>query len=158
MIYLKGDKMCKTMKINIPSVATKQLRLQSCSAGTKLTISTNWLPLFGFNGEDTRVVEELIGKGKGIRVRLATPSDEKTKKVYTRKYNSRKNNPLETQLDIRSQRLINEAFGFDVKNVHVLFKADELVNFYHSVGFIEASREIIKKDVYVNMSLSIKDK
>jgi len=39
-----------------------------------------------------------------------------------------------------------------------VFSLDELVNFYHSVGFAETSREIIKKDMYVNMSLTFKDK
>jgi hypothetical protein len=36
-------------KIKIkPKVATKQLKLQNCNAGKKLVVSTNWLPLFGF--------------------------------------------------------------------------------------------------------------
>ncbi len=38
-----------TLKINIPTIATKQLKLQSCNAGKKLVVSTNWLPLFGFD-------------------------------------------------------------------------------------------------------------
>jgi hypothetical protein len=39
------------------------LKLQNCNAGKKLVVSTNWLPLFGFES-NSRVKEELIGKGK----------------------------------------------------------------------------------------------
>ncbi len=106
--------------INIPNTVTKQLAIQSCQAGRKLTVSTNWLPLFGFT-KDAEVVEELIGEGKGIVVRLANPSDTKKKKVYTRTYTSRRNNPLETQLDIRSQTLLDRAIPASTKRVHITF-------------------------------------
>ena len=118
--------MCKTLNINIPELATKQLKLQNCTAGRKLTVSTNWLPLFGFDS-NTHVVEELIGAGKGIRIRLATMKDRKPKKVYTRTYNARKNNPLETQLDIRGQKLLNSAFGASVTSVHIVFQYGEIL-------------------------------
>ncbi|MFA6144037.1 MAG: DNA cytosine methyltransferase [Sulfurimonas sp.] len=109
-----------THNINIPDTATKQLAIQSCSAGRKLTVSTNWLILFGFV-QGAEVVEELIGEGKGIIVRLANSSDTKKKKVYTRTYTSRRNNPLETQLDIRSQSLLDRAIPAETKNVHITF-------------------------------------
>ena len=48
-----------TLKINIPTIATKQLKLQSCNAGKKLVVSTNWLPLFGFEA-NAKIKEELI--------------------------------------------------------------------------------------------------
>lgn len=119
--------MCKSvMNINVPEATTKQLKLQSCPSGRKLTISTNWLPLFGFESGKSRVVEELIGVGKGIRVRLANKDDIKTKKVYQRSYSSRKSNPLEVQLDIRSQRLLDEAFPTDTENVHIVFRKGEI--------------------------------
>lgn len=110
----------KTHSIHIPETATKQLALQSCSAGRKLTISTNWLPLFAFT-KDADTVEELIGEGKGFIVRLATEEDTKRKKVYTRTYANRKNNPLETMLDIRSQSLLNQALPADTVSVHITF-------------------------------------
>lgn len=110
-----------TLKVNIPNIATKQLKLQSCSSGRKLTVSTNFLPLFGFEA-NAKVVEELIGTNKGIRIRLANKDDLKPKKVYQRTYNSRKNNPLETMLDIRSQKLINEAFPLECSKVHIVFQ------------------------------------
>lgn len=116
----------KSHKIYIPETATKQLAIQSCSAGRKLTVSTNWLTLFGFT-KDSHTVEELIGEGgKGMVVRLATDSDTKKKKVYTRTYNNRKNNPLETMLDIRSQTLLDAAFPKDTTSVHITFTYGKL--------------------------------
>jgi len=114
--------MCKNiLNVNIPEIATKQLKLQSCDTGRKLVISTNWLPLFEFEA-DSKVIEELIAPNKGIRIRLANSSDLKPKKVYSREYKSRKNNPLETMLDIRSQKLLNQAFPRDTVRVHIVFK------------------------------------
>lgn len=110
----------QTHSIHIPDTATKQLAIQSCSAGRKLTVSTNFLVLFGFTA-GAEVVEELIAEGKGIVVRLANSNDTKKKKVYTRTYSSRRNNPIETQLDIRSQSLLDRAIPVDVKNVHITF-------------------------------------
>ncbi len=114
------------LNINIPKVATKQLKLQSCNAGKKLVVSTNWLVLFGFEA-NSRVKEELIGKGKGIRITLVNKDESKTKKVYTREYKSRRNNPIETMLDIRSQTLINDAFPEDTQTVHIQFTYGEVL-------------------------------
>ena len=116
----------KNLKINIPSNgATKQLSMQSTSQGRKLIISSNWLRLFGFE-KGVEVIEEVIGEGQGMVVRLATKDDQATKLVYERSYKSRKNNPLETQLDIRGQRKLNEAFPLDTKNVHVTFQKGKI--------------------------------
>lgn len=114
------------LSVNIPKLATKQLKLQECSTGKKLVVSTNWLPLFGFEA-NARVVESLIGKNKGIKVKLADACEiAKSKKVYTREYKSRRNNPLETMLDIRSQSLINDAFPEDTQMVHIVFSYGEV--------------------------------
>ena len=115
-----------TLKINIPKVATKQLKLQSCNAGKKLVVSTNWLVLFGFEA-NSRVKEELIGKGKGIRITLVDKNEANSKKVYTREYKSRRNNPIETMLDIRSQTLLNDAFPEDTETVHIQFTYGEVL-------------------------------
>lgn len=114
------------LNINIPKVATKQLKLQNCNAGKKLVVSTNWLALFGFEAH-SRVKEELIGKGKGIRITLVDKDEVNSKKVYTREYKSRRNNPIETMLDIRSQTLINDAFPEDTETVHIQFTYGEVL-------------------------------
>lgn len=118
--------MCKVLKVNIPQTATKQLKLQSCATGKKLVVSTNWLPLFGFE-KDARVIEEVIAPFCGMRIRLANAQDVKTKKIYTREYKSRRNNPIETMLDIRGQKLLNEAFPEDTKTVHIVFAHGEIL-------------------------------
>lgn len=110
------------VKVHVPSKgATKQLSLQESSQGRKIVISSNFLPLFGFE-KGVEVVEETIGHHKGMVVRLANKEDMKTKRVYERSYKSRKNNPLETQLDIRSQSKLDEAFPPNTKKVHVTFQ------------------------------------
>lgn len=116
-----------TLHVNIPKQATKNLKLQSFGEDKrKLVISTNWLPLFGFE-EGAYTKEELIGKNKGIRIILAQKDEKNIKKVYLREYKSRKNNPLETLLDIRRQTLINDAFPFDALKVHIVFKYGEIL-------------------------------
>lgn len=109
------------LKVNVPKAATKQLKIQRCNVGRKLIVSSNWLPLFGFSS-GVKVVEELISKGNGIRIRLANKKDAKVKKIYERSYPSRKNNPLESQIDIRGQKLLNEGFSSDAEYVHITFR------------------------------------
>lgn len=104
-----------------PECMTKQLRLQPFENGQKrkIVISTNWLTLFGFD-EEARYKEYSLGIGKGIVVKLENAPG--TKKVYTRTYKSRKNNPLETLLDIRSQQLLNESIPQSTEKVHIIFQ------------------------------------
>ena len=111
----------KTSIFTIPDVITKQLSFGRYSGDKrKMVVSTNWLTLMDFP-KDAPVTERSLGKNKGIVVeRIYDLFDEngnsiKTKKVYERKYKSSKtnklfNNVLETQLDIRSQKLINDSF------------------------------------------------
>jgi len=114
------------LNVNIPKQATKNLQLQTFGQNKrKLCISTNWLPLFGFES-NSYTKEELIGKNKGIRITFAFKDEKNIKKVYTRTYKNRKNNPLETQLDIRKQSLICEAFPSSTTKVHVVFKYGEI--------------------------------
>jgi len=109
------------ININIPKIATKQLRVQETNSGKKLVISTNWLSLFGFDA-GKKVVETVRGKGEGLEVRLAALDEtERVKKVYSRTYKSRKNNPIETLLDIRSQPKLKESLG-DCLQVHITFQ------------------------------------
>jgi DNA (cytosine-5)-methyltransferase 1 len=96
-----------------------------------MTLSTNWLPLFGFHG-DAQVVEEVIAPNKGFRVRLANSEDTKTKKVYLREYKSRSANPLkkdakrvEQLIETASQKIISEAMG-NAEHAHITFRYGEI--------------------------------
>lgn len=106
---------------------TKQLRLgrftQAGAVKKKLIVSTNWLPSFGFE-PGVRVVEE-VSHGLLV-IRLAQEGDEDTKLVYQRRYNQRKSNAEEAQLDIRSQARLQAAFG-DADEVHITFSAGRIV-------------------------------
>lgn len=117
----------RILKVNVPEVATKLLKLRKANDKKIMTLSSNWLPLFGFHG-DAQVVEEMIAPGQGYRIRLATESDTKTKKVYVREYKSRSANPLkkdasrvEQLVETASQKIINEAMG-SATHVHITFR------------------------------------
>ncbi|MAD75953.1 MAG: hypothetical protein CML20_14395 [Rheinheimera sp.] len=123
-----GAMLFSEIKVNVPEIATKQLKLRTCNGLKRATLSSNWLMLFGFDGSQ-KVVEESLGDGKGIRVRLANPSDKNKKKVYQRVYNSRSANPLnplkrrkERLIEIASQKLINSSLGKSCMHVHIVFK------------------------------------
>lgn len=114
-------------KVNVPEIATKMLKLRKANDKKIMTLSSNWLPLFGFHG-DVQVVEEVIAPGKGFRVRLANENDVKTKKVYVREYKSRSANPLkkdakrvEQLIETASQKIISEAMG-DADHAHITFR------------------------------------
>ncbi len=114
-------------KVNVPEVATKMLKLRKANDKKIMTLSSNWLPLFGFHG-DARVVEEMIAPGKGYQIRLAEETDEKTKKVYVREYKSRSANPLkrdakrvEQLVETAGQKIIREAMG-DAEHAHITFR------------------------------------
>jgi DNA (cytosine-5)-methyltransferase 1 len=135
-----------TVITHIPKQATKSLKLQTFGGDKKkLVVSTNWLPLFGFTKE-AFTKEELIGKNKGLRISLVGPSEEGAKKVYTRTYKSRRNNPHETLLDIRKQSLIQEAFPENCTKVQVVFKYGEILILPVSNKKLEAIEKFKKAD------------
>jgi DNA (cytosine-5)-methyltransferase 1 len=117
----------RMLKVNVPEVATKVLKLRTANDKKIMTLSSNWLPLFGFHG-DARVVEEMIAPGKGYQIRLANEDDAKTKKVYLREYTSRSANPLkkdakrvEQLVETAGQKIISEAMGH-AEHVHITFR------------------------------------
>ncbi|OUV22811.1 MAG: hypothetical protein CBC55_01895 [Gammaproteobacteria bacterium TMED95] len=117
----------RILKLNVPKVATKLIKFRKSKDRKIMTLSSNWLPLFGFYG-DAQVVEEMIAPGKGYRIRLANESDTKTKKVYLREYKSRSANPLkkdakrvEQLVETAGQKLIRESMG-DATHAHITFE------------------------------------
>lgn len=123
----------ETQTFHVPEKATKQLNFHTnkTSGHRKLVISTNWLRLFGFNPKD-KVIEKSLGKDKGIIVERVfehseLESKQRTKKVYERSYSRRKNNCLESQLDIRSQQLLNNSFPENCIRVHITFLSGKVI-------------------------------
>lgn len=105
-------------------VVTKTLKIQmisKLSEKRKLVISTNWLDLFRFK-KGEKVVETVIGKGKGMTVDLVKTGTAKSKLVYSRKYKKRED---ETLIDIRSQKVIDDAF-IGASHAHIVFRMNSL--------------------------------
>lgn len=112
-----------SISLNSPNRATKQLKIKNLSGKRKVVISTNWLNLFDFQSGDA-VVERSLGKGKGFvveRVYDLFDAPIRTKRVYERSYNKRRNNPAESLLETSSKRLLDESIPEDCESVHVTF-------------------------------------
>lgn len=111
------------VQVNVPDIATKQLKFRSNGARRILTISSNLLTLFGFEKGDP-VVEKSLGKNKGMVIeRVSDLFDQgRVKRVYARSYPRRKNNPLEHQIEVSSQKLIDESFSKSCTRVHIRFE------------------------------------
>lgn len=111
------------VQVNVPEIATKQLRFRQNGQRRVLTISSNLLELFDFKKGDP-VVETSLGFGKGMVIERATSlfDQPKVKRVYARHYPRRKNNPLEHQIEVSSQKLLNDSFPASCTRVHVRFE------------------------------------
>ena len=110
--------------------STKRLKFKVAANNTrKIVISSNWLPLMNFNAHD-RIQETSLGRNKGMEIRrvldLFAEQPDRTKKVYQRKYKTRRNNPLEVLLEVGSQKIINESFPADCKNLHIIFETNKI--------------------------------
>ena len=115
------------VKVTIPQIATKHLKFRHNANRKILTISSNFLSLFGFE-KGNNVTEESLGPYKGIRItKVDDLFDGPSKKVYIRRYTKRTNNPLEHQVEVSSQKLINASFPSGCNRVHVTFRHNELI-------------------------------
>ena len=115
------------VKVNVPEVATKELSLKISADGKrKLTISSNWLPLFSFE-KGMKVEERLIGDGEGFTIEPASVLTPKPKQVYSRTYKRRRNNPfMETLTETSSQKLLDKALPKYTKKVLVIFEQNKI--------------------------------
>ena len=111
------------VQVNVPEIASKQLKMRQYDGRRIIRISSNLLTLFDFSKGDA-VIERSLGKGKGLVVERAYDllDQPNIKKVYARTYKNRGNNPLEHLLEVRSQKLIDESFPAGCTQVHVTFQ------------------------------------
>lgn len=96
--------------VSAPSVILKDLRISNLSSvdgptKRRLRLSSNFLKLSGFE-ENTRFEARSLGFEKGIEL---TYQPNGAHKIHVRSYGRRKANPLETQVDLQSQSLIDGA-------------------------------------------------
>lgn len=107
---------------HIPQIITKELAISRGSDDKRrIRVSSNWLRLMGL---EKGVRHDLLPiQGGGIKVEY-NPGG--THKIYERRYASRRNNPLETQLDINSQALLNSCIPSYTERVHIEFRRGQV--------------------------------
>ncbi|UDM18884.1 DNA cytosine methyltransferase [Vogesella sp. XCS3] len=108
---------------NVPEVITKELQIATIGTKRKIRLSSNWLPLVGFE-PGIRHSAEAIAPHQGIQLKFDTHGRQQ---VYQRKYNRRKNNPFETVIEIAGQALINEAIPGYTERVHFTLRHGDII-------------------------------
>ena len=101
----------KTHKFYVPDVATKQLSIITSKDSRKLRVSSNLLPMFGFNTGQRIGISKLPD---GVEV---TFDDYGPQKIYERKYTNRKNNH-EAVLELSNAEVMSQ-FPPYVNRFHV---------------------------------------
>ena len=96
--------------VSAPAITLKDLRISTLASTDsavkrRLRLSSNFLKLAGFE-ENTRFDARALGFEKGIELTYAPNGSHK---IHVRTYGRRKANPLETQVDLQSQSLIDAA-------------------------------------------------
>jgi DNA (cytosine-5)-methyltransferase 1 len=105
----------------VPQVITKELAIGQSSDRRRVVLSSNFLRLVGFE-PDTRHSISTIPMG-GMDIRFDPHGSHK---VYTRRYNSRRNNPFEAQIDIHNKSILDEAFPSYTERLHFELRHGEI--------------------------------
>ena len=110
-------------KANIPQVITKELAVLNKQNGRNIVLSTNFLPLMGFNAGVRHAVKPIAGLN-GLEVEFDTNGKQK---IYERKYASRRNNPFETQIHIQNQSVIDLGIPSYTERIHFEMRHGKIV-------------------------------
>lgn len=114
------------LNFNVPSKITKELAVTRAGNGSrKVRISSNWLPLMGFESGDRHTVESIDDFG-GLRL-VHSDSAAGTQKVYSRSYRNRRNNPIESLIEIGSQSVLNASIPSYTERVHITLSSGEVL-------------------------------
>lgn len=107
------------LRVFTPELITKELKISSLPSGhRRVRLSSNFLPLLGFAAGVRTAVEDM-GVNQGLRVSF---DPQGATKIYQRSYTQRKNNPLEAQIDIQNQSIIDRAFPAECDRLHFSLK------------------------------------
>ncbi len=111
-----------THAFHTPSVVTKQLKLNTVGDRQKVRISSNFLPLMGFEpGQRIITVPSMDG---GFTVRVA---NDGPLQVHSRQYKrTRANNPLEAVVEFASKSLLKSTFPPGTERFHVQMRHGDL--------------------------------
>lgn len=111
------------LRFSCPEVITKELKILNVDGRRKVRISSNWLPLVGF---EPGIRHSITTSGDLSGMTLKVDSNGR-QKVYQRSYKQRKNNPLETVVEIGAQSLLDRAFPLYTERVHFTMRNGEIV-------------------------------
>lgn len=112
-----------TARAFIPELITKDLGIVRAGANRKVRLSTNFLPLVGFEPGQRHSVEVLPGMA-GLRLAFDAAGPQK---VYERQYKNRRNNPFEAVVEIGNQQIINAALPGYTERVHFSMRHGEII-------------------------------
>jgi len=107
----------------VPQVITKELGLVRNGEHRKVRLSTNFLPMMGFEAGRRHAVE-VLPQMEGIRL---TFDPDGPQKVYQRQYKTRRNNPFETVVEIGSQSVLDAALPGYTERLHFTMRHGEIL-------------------------------
>lgn len=105
-----------------PDVITKELAIFKSEEKRRITLSTNFLTLMGWEVGMRHDVVPMSQEGLSLRF-----NPEGRQKVYQRRYNARKNNPFETQIEIKNQSIIDSGIPQYTERVHFEMRRGEIL-------------------------------
>lgn len=107
----------------VPEVITKELAIVRVGENRKVRLSTNFLPLIGFEAGKRHAVEVLPGMD-GLRLTFDANGPQK---VYQRQYKTRRNSPFETVVEIGGQQILNSALPGYTERLHFTMRHGEIL-------------------------------
>lgn len=112
-----------TVTAHPPEIITKELGLMRNGEQRKVRLSTNFLPLMGFDAGRRHSVE-VLPQFQGIRLTFDTNGPQQ---VYQRQYKARRNNPFETVIELGSQRVLDAALPGYTERLHFTMRHGEIL-------------------------------
>jgi len=110
-------------KAYAPDVVTKELAIfRNEDEKRRITLSTNFLTLMGW---EVGMRHDVLPMAQGGLSVTFNPNGRQ--KVYQRKYNARKNNPFETQIEIKNQSILDSGIPQYTERVHFEMRRGEIL-------------------------------
>lgn len=106
----------------VPEVVTKELAISNRDNKRRIVLSTNFLKLMGW---EQGVRHDVIPMNyDGLEINYNPRGNQM---VYQRRYNSRKNNPFETQIDIGNQSIIDSGIPKYTERLHFEMRRGKII-------------------------------
>lgn len=123
LLKMLAQKSFVKVKAHIPEVVTKELAVVNIGGLRKARLSSNFLPLMGFEaGVRHNVVP--IGNLGGFKIQFDAVGSQK---VYERSYPKRKNNPFEAVIEVSNQSVLNSSIPAYTERLHYTMRRGEIL-------------------------------